>query len=96
MKDIYVLLMGSSQLSIQNPYSTFRCVKKTILDLVVALLVEWANLDADRAAVIFRKIWEAFTVIEYGDQPIVMLDWIFIKCFWWAVTDTALAYFTEI
>ena len=58
-------------------------------NLVKALLVERANLDANLTTMVFRKIWETCAVIENCHKPVVMLDGFIIKCIWRTVTDTA-------
>ena len=70
--------------------------KKTVLNPIVSLLIERADLDAHRTAVVFRKVWETFGIVKHSNQPVFMLDRFVIESIRWAVTNAALTGFAEI
>ncbi len=76
--------------------SLYPHIKIGFFDFLVPLLVEWANFDAYGTAVILRKIWEAYAIIKYGHQPVIMLHGSIIKRIYWTIPNTAFAPLTKI
>jgi hypothetical protein len=42
--------------------------------MVVSDIVEWADFDTNRAAMVGQKIGETFFIIEHGNQPVFLVD----------------------
>jgi hypothetical protein len=60
---------------------------ETRLDLVIWLLIEWADLDADRTAVIAIKIREADLILNICFTAIGTDDWFIKNGIRWAIPD---------
>ena len=67
-----------------------------ILDLGVALLVEGADFDADRAAMMLGEVREAIGVVQDGDQAVFVLDGGVVESLGRAIADALLAFFAKV